>query len=399
MNINDLNEKKKIDISPTRILIISLLIFFNVLSSKVNYLGALISIMELSIVLLYMIKGNLAKAYLFLLVFISSSLEEQSFVYLNGEGHNLYSVFKLPMVSIFAFYGVIYTLFILIYTRYSRLAGLSNNDNKPIRKFLRYLPLLFFTGLITGLITILVNDNGISQYTWSTTALITTSLRILALICVAASGAYLIKGKEGFKHYAEHILIELLFAFGIVATITVVLGWHGYYSEMDNVMLMPLASSLCPLIIIIPVYFNVKRPIYYYIIGIVFTVESMFYNSVMGSKFYLIPILAVFVYVSTAMRRGKLKSLLLMILLLSFLLVNADSIINIVTGTDYGFWKFNFSLFINSILFSLSSISFSFNLYLYALILFILLFINSFSICLTNDSCIFLKLLCSSSFL
>ena len=26
-------------------------------------------------------------------------------------------------------------------------------------------------------------------------------------------------------------------------------------------------------------------------------------------------------------------------------------------------------------------------------------FINSFSICLTNDSCIFLKLLCSSSFL
>lgn len=332
--------KRFLNISINRILLISLFIFLNVFSSTVSYVGAVLSICEVIVIGLLLLKGDIINSFIILLICISGSLEMSSFVYLNGDGHTLYSIYNLPVLSIFGFYFITFLIFIMSYQKYAHRCHESLRDNRGIRKFLKDLPLLFITGLFTGLIAILVNDNGINAYSWSSTALITNSLRILSMMCFIATGVYLLSDSRNYSR-VESTIVEILFSFIVVSSITVILGWHGYYGRITNIMLMPLASSLCPMLFVIPAFYKVKRPILYYVSAGAFTVESMFLNSLMGSKFYMIPLFSLLIYVVVTMRRGRFKSLILIGIGFLLVLVNSGSILNLITGTEYGQWKYN----------------------------------------------------------
>ena len=329
------------NISYQRVILFSLFLLLNVLSTKVSYLGALLSIVEFFTIAVLLLKGNVENSFLALTICLASSFEMASFVYLNGEGLRLYSIFNLPLVTVFPFYGICYFVFFLSHRQYSTCARVVIGDKPGIRKFKFFLPVLFISGLVTGLIALAFNDNGISSYSWAGTALVSTSLRILALMCYLSSAIYLINGKSGSVHNIEKALTELLISYVFVSTITIIFKWHGYYGSMAGMMLMPLASSLCPILLVIPVYYNVKNSRLYYILSLAFIVETIFYSSEMGSKFYIIPLLCVITFVGVTMKKGRLKSLILVFLVILLLVVNSGSIINLFTGSEYGYWKFN----------------------------------------------------------
>lgn len=333
--------KKELSISISRIALISAFLLVNLLCSKVRYIGASMALIETVLVGLLILKRGVEKAFVVLLVCLSCSLEMSSFVYLNGEGHTLYSIYCVPLMSIFAFYGLTYALFLVSYQKYSKQMHLSLRENRSAKRFFLFLILTFFTGLITGLITILVNDNGIASYDWSSTALFTNSLRILSMMSFFGTAVCLVTGNEGFLRKVESVIVEILFGYGIVFLITIILGWHGYYGAISNIMLMPLAASLCPMLLIIPAFFDVKRPVAYYLAFAAFTLGSMFYNSQMGSKFYFIPLASVFVFVLITMKKRKAKTFFLILLIFLFLLMNSGTIQSLLNGTKYGSWKYN----------------------------------------------------------
>jgi hypothetical protein len=209
---------------------------------------------------------------------------------------------------------------------------------------------MFFSGILTGLLTFLFNDNGIGDYSWTTTAFFTTSLRILSLMCFVSTGFYLVISSDIVKREIESTFAEILFSYGIVGTLTVLLGWHGYYGVNEAIMLMPLASSLCPVLIILPSFYNVKKPYLYYIVSIGFTFESLFYSSLMGSKFYLVPLLGILVAIVTSFRKGKIKIFLVTTIIILIIAISSADIMNLISASSFGNWKF--TQFLNTFTFS-----------------------------------------------
>ena len=342
--------KRTLTVSLKNTIYISCLLLLHVYGTKSSsFMYAALAI-EVFLIVYCLIKGNLCSAFIFTAISLACSMEVSSFVYPNSMTRPLYSIFSIPALSIFPFYILTGLLFVLSYQK-NRKYLYEYSKRTPIRRFLRALPLLFFTGLLTGLISILINDNNIAEYSWYGTAFFTTNLRILSLICFVASGAYLVIANPINKSNIETRFIELLFAFGIVGLVTVVFRWHGYYGAIEEIMLMPLASSLCPMLIVIPSFYKVRKPFLFYVVPIVYTISTLFYNSLMGSKFYMVPLLALLIAAITSMQKGKLKILIISIIVGLILLLNSGNIFSLVAGNSFGNWKL--SQFIN--LFSLSS--------------------------------------------
>ena len=348
---NEIKSKKTLDISIKSILLISSILFLHVYGTKIGVVNYVVLMIEVLGILIALSKGNLVWAFLALTISLTCAMEIPSFVYPIGSTRPLYSIFSMPIASIFPFYILTIVLFLISYQQYGRFHLIGYPKNSPIRKFLRLLPVMFFSGFLTGLITFLINDNGIGNYSWVTTAFFTTSLRILSLICFISTGFFVIISSEEARKKIETTFVEILFSFGIVGTLTVLLGWHGYYGANEAIMLMPLASSFCPLLILLPSFYNVKRSYIYYIVSIGFTFESLLYSSLMGSKFYLVPLLGILVAIVTSFRKGRMKVFLVATITILILVINYADILNLLTANTFVNWKF--TQFLNT--FSLSA--------------------------------------------
>ncbi len=326
--------KRALDISG-----ICILLFLNVLSTVWNPLGILIGVCVYIVVYAQLFSGNTKRAFLTFIICMASSFEVNSFVYYNEASRNLYSMLLLPYVSVYPFYLTIYLFTFLLYYKYQKMFHNKLRTHRNIKSLATYIPIMIISGFVMGVLTYLVNDNGIAGLNWYLGDFFRVTFQSLAMMCIIISSAILFVCDDDcyitYSKTFETFLVSSL----IVGLFTGLLGWHGYYGSNPNILLMPLCVSIAPIVAIFPLYEKKKANVFYLILTILFIIESFFYGSLMGSKFYMVLGLLIFVYYFKAAQRSKVLDVMVITLGVLGIIISYSSIFESTSIDTYVGWK------------------------------------------------------------
>lgn len=283
-----------------------------ILGTKIPYMNIMMAIIEYAILFFLLLNRNYVKCFLSLILFLSTSMEVSSFVF--SDNYQIsYCLTNFPRVTIIPYYLMVFLFGLLVFISYQDQIKKAIIYQKDIYTFTKIYIIMMSMGIFVYLFNIIINDNGIMQTHWylydSFLQIINTFSRfifiMIAIILMLVNDDFMLRFKELFE--------ELLFGMWIASVVVCALGWHGYYGSSTDIMLMPLVSSLCPMLIAIAAFKRANRSIYLFA-GISFIILSFHYNSLMGSKFYIVIFLSAFVYVLKTITDKRIGVVLLIVI-------------------------------------------------------------------------------------
>lgn len=305
-----------------------------------NQLVAMIfAVFELFVLVILTVGGRFEEAFIAIVIVLTTSLEVNSFVFDAGEG-TVYTAFRAPVIGGFGFVFLIIILCIMTYQRYRREFTDKIRYFHNSKKFIKLLIVLYVTAFFTSLITYITNDNGVQGLSWYTFKLFTTVLSMLSFFCFFIIAYILLISNDIFYYRLTRLLIEMFISGSIVSVLSVLFRWHGYYGNETRILLMPLAMSLCPILILFSQYVEKKYQIWCWILGLMFIVISFSYSSLMGSKYYFVPLLVLLIFFFKVIKKKKILGVVFVALIGFFLLMNYNTIFSLITNNSYNSWKF-----------------------------------------------------------
>lgn len=349
MNINITNLQNKV------MMVIGLygLLILNVYSTRINNLSYLVIMGELLILGIFLLKRDMEKYYLSLLIFISCSFEVTPFIYGVTESNREYfSIVNTP-------FGGPLLLAILSIVPIILLTGnikkINITKSSKVRNYLLMLTILFVVGIIATLVTYLSNDNNINNLYFFRFYFMNDLLMFVFIFFMSTNLILILTNNSLFRKKIEETIVLLYIAFMLAAFTTIVLGFNGYYGVTDKpVLLMPLAVFFGICFFIFPIYSDYKREYRYLLLGILFFIISILLPLPLGGKWWLIimtiPFIVLFNYFKGSFTRKKFLLLLsLFILVIIFIFLLANNYINVYSKEFEGklgqamnvvmFWK------------------------------------------------------------
>lgn len=257
--------------------------FLNVMFADSSYMAGILAIIEHIIVLYFLFKGDLYKAFKYYILFTTVSLEISTFV-IGGSKSSYYSFFSVPV-----FASIFFLLEVLImYCRLRSSLAYHNLEHKStiLSSFSKKLNFLIITGIFAGCFSFIINDNNTLSSGYYPSVFILEAIGFFPKFAIIQLSIYFVVAQDklqDLKSYCHLLLIGLSFA----CVLGGILGKKGYYGE-DITMLSPLAMSLTPCLLFL-CDFDKKDPLKGWTIAafLVSVVSSFFYPSVVGSKWYL----------------------------------------------------------------------------------------------------------------
>lgn len=324
-----------------QIIQIMFIIYLNLLSTKWNFLGIIISLAEWLVIYFCIFNKRYEEAFLILIISMATAFEINSFVYYKEESRILYSIYRMPYVSNHFFIVSLFLVLSLMYLKYKSNFHSNVKKHKYLYTLLRFIVVIIFTGTLTGILGYIVNDNEVQSTSWYLHNYLRVTSQYLAVASIIFITVILLIANSGFYLKITNLLENYLVAMGIMALFSGLVGWHGYYGSDANILLMPLSVSLCPIIMIFPLFDREnKNRKSYFLLAVIFLAESMRYGSLMGSKFYVIPFLIIFIYFFKETQRRKIIDILVVAAITALLLFFIVSDFNILTFNEYTKWKF-----------------------------------------------------------
>ncbi len=327
----------------------NLIIFMSLVSLFVlNSIGAKVPIIALGIALMewaYLIICCLIKryytAFVAMIVFITISMETTTFVAeIVTDDLVVYSIYSLPIIRSFPCYMLILFLTCALYTKYKKHYYANIHKYKSLKKVLSFFPFMFLSAALTGIVVYFLNDNGVADTTWYLRKYIEFVIKIITLMALIFATAIIVISDKKKKSELENIIELLLVSCAFATTITLLFGWTGYYGTKGRLILMPLSASLCAVLIWLA-DFKEKNKLFYMLLGIVFTLEIVFFaGSQMGSKFYLLPALSIILIIANNIKKGKIHILLGIVIIILLVIISGGLSLNI-TLDSYNNWKVN----------------------------------------------------------
>ena len=308
--------------------IISIFIWstLNIITSQTPLLACAIALIEHLIIISLLTRRKYYEAFKYFLIFVTISLEISAFI--TGSNLDTYTFFNVPILhGMLNVFEVLWLYFVI--KPYSRAVNFKGNC-----LFLnRWINILFITGIISGFITMLINDNNVL---YSGNYPKTFFLHIIGFIgrfCFyQISLVYIccLKKYNEVSYLCSNIFIALIFSSVIMA----LCGYQGYYGE-DKTMLSSLAMGLSPCLLLVS-YKGEKIYNTIVFISVCFAIiSSFFYPSVIGSKWYLVLFLVIICYASYVILGKQSPKLLFTcgVLFIAALPLISDYVLSIV-GTD-----------------------------------------------------------------
>ena len=299
------------------LIIVFVLGVMNLYGTKYFSLSLIAALVEYAIVITLLVNGNYAKSYIYYLAFIAITLDSDLFIYGDAVTRDSrYTFNSLPVVKGYLRWIIACCYWIFAHNEFKNKGC---KLSSTLLKLKKWMVLLFVTGLISVVIGMLFNDNGIMNRLdiYPKTAIIfCISFGVkLSLIITAIYLSYRVGWLRECSDYVQLIIIAVSFT----AVFGALLGFKGLYAD-EGILLSTHAIGLSPMLLL---FAFKKNETHHRLLSLLAAVSvivfSFLYGGTMiGSKWYLIIAATLFGLVIFAFR---IKSFGLMALILVAALV------------------------------------------------------------------------------
>lgn len=324
------------------IVILTGLYILSAIGARIPVIGLGLAIIEWGVLLFFAIKGNYFKSYCMVIAFITSSFETTTFTSeIVSDDATVYSIYSLPVVRSILCYAFIIFLCVVFRGKYKSAIKSRLKSFPEVKKILSFFPIMLITGIITGLLVYIANDNGVATSGWYFTKYIEFTIKIVTLMSLIYSAALICIGDFEYRRRLESFCEQLIICAALATTITLLVGMRGYYGSKGTLIFMPLATSIAASLILFYGFKN-KNRLLYFVIGAIFTFEIMFIaGSHMGSKFYIVPAASFIILVLNGMKNGKLGSFAGVVIIVFIAVIGSGLTITSTYIGSYNNWKLN----------------------------------------------------------
>lgn len=270
-----------------RIFSVFLFCLLNIISTQVPRLGLIVALLEYYIVFECISKGKFTKAFIALIIFCSLTMEHDMAIYLSGEApFERYSFFHLPIVGPFLLFFVVFFVFWNVYrSKYKLVNAIAS---KPVKRLKKWLIALLLTGVLSSIIALSMNDNGVLGTSFYMVVSIVETTKYLCVCCIIA-GSLLIASTNVGREELTASCVDLLIGSTLSSLLFLVLtGITGFYNKEEGILLSPLVVSFSPLLLVFGQKCDGWKKMVCNITGISIIITSFFFPMFMGSKWYLI---------------------------------------------------------------------------------------------------------------
>lgn len=312
---------------------ITLLAFINIYSSSSYPLSMGVTILEYGLLYYYIVIGRYDKAFMLYLVFMSVSLEMDAFIFIEGKPTFERWSFYNPS-SLFKF--TILLLFILMYMKYKNKIVL-NTDTK---KFSIWMKIVLWSGLISILLGMLLNDNGILSSGLYPAAITNPLIYFLGLLSLFGCTIIMCSFKDK-KIQIEELCKTILLGVSVAAILSMLLGYKGYYG-FEEMMLAPMLSGFAPFVLVFIRDAKKKEKILNFAIFVLIVFLAFSHPNVVGSKWYIIISAALLYLIYSYMpNKSPIFMVILAVLMLYLIPVLSEFLMEIMSTSDFNKWKFS----------------------------------------------------------
>ena len=299
--------KNNLEVSIKLLTIVTIVYFLNILATTNDYIGLLIGITGYSIVFILLIINKTQEAALAYLLFLSTSIEMQEFVFgYNEVTSNLYSFLKLPVVGVYLIFIFNLALFVKLY--HKRLINFEKF--KYLKRLYMWSWIILLMGIVMMLITLLFNDNNITTMSWYYDKLKSELFRVGMIFFTIQNFIGMLIRFPDFADKLEKIAVHILIAMVPASLLTIVFGLHGYYGTSSDVLLMPLLTIFGGALVLFSFYTKRHLKFFYIITGVLFIVIMLSYTSPLGGKWILILMSIPIVLITNNFRSKNLRNYL-----------------------------------------------------------------------------------------
>jgi len=321
----------------------SMVMFLYIIGVEYPFVGQLMGGVAFLICIVYLVFNKPEMAFLHFLLNLTMSIESTLFATGQSSGVIVYSFIVLPVITI---YGVILINTLIFFEAILVRRGCSLKISNPINmnpKFLvRYSLYIIICGFIMLLITIMVNDNGISSQVWYFASIKSELFRMIMLVLTILNSVILLNKVPGFHIKLSKWMIAMLCSLIIVGIIAEIFNIHGYRMGKINVSALPLFAFFgVGLIGFIKTSQRMKEKIVLAVFTTGLLIVMILKSTPLGGKWF-IAVLLILIFMMYAYM-NSLKGLLISfgIIVLLIVLINSPLIEMIFKNNEYMLQKFS----------------------------------------------------------
>lgn len=322
------------------IIVVYVLGTLNLFGTESTIVSLFASFCEYAIVLYYLFKGNYKFAYIFFLAFAATTLEVDIFVYgdkATAATHERYTFFHLPVLHMYLYDLLAFTF---LYKSYKETILKKYTIPPTYKLFIKCILIMFITGSMSVIIGMFINDNNIMDYGYYPKVALMGILGFMIRASVLVSALYITCNNKWHQICSKYLYFTLI-SLAFVCVTSALLGFKGFYGE-SYLMLSSLAVAYTPFLLIF-VNINAKVPhkSLALIAGILVIVLSFAHPTCIGSKWYLIILVALagwFILLLKIKSAWKIVGTTIIGLLLMTLI--SQPLISLLSGgNDFVEWK------------------------------------------------------------
>lgn len=237
------------------IVLVCLLYLFNIISIQTPALAAAFAIIQFATIV-YLCIFKPKYFYYTLLLFLAGSFDIGEFV--GGENYVTYNLASLPFVA--GYVWLCFILIIYISRRFSKTLIRTISKYPSLLKFVKVSDFIIIIGFLSGLFSIITNDNNILNINWIKYFLYDFTAYSIAPIMGVLLVYEICKYGKRYVFSLQQLVIAILVSIPVCSLAGAILGLSGTYGY-GEILLSPLTLFFCPMIIFFVFYkkYNMKK--------------------------------------------------------------------------------------------------------------------------------------------
>ena len=279
----------------------------NIVGTTNSAIALLATLFEYGIVCYFIFKKDNFKAFLSFLLFVSVTIEMDTFIYGDSTSRISFNFFQVPLLNSIPYYLIVIYLALSLWGNYKKTKCSIDVSQKSL---LRWMIVLFITGFISIIWGMLINDNNImSSPSYPKIAIIYSLSHIIRLLLIFITVVYVSKQdkKEHIVTFTKGVILGIVFSssFGLL------LGFSGWYGD-EEILLTPISIFFAPFLILFFSQKNNNKQWFYLLSFLLIVAISFSWATPIGSKWYILFFLALIAYVIYSKEIKSTFSLVLM---------------------------------------------------------------------------------------
>ncbi len=214
------------------------------------------------------------------------------------------------------------------------LKGLKKIKPKKLKKefpklynFAKIIIFMNITGLIFGLLLILINDNNIQNMTGMMSSFIGISYSMMAIpLFMIIAISYLVTYEKEKIKLLENYLFAILIAVVVSMIVSFAVGNFGTYGGVETLLVTNIIRYV-PFMLIIPFYKHYEVPRFITVFALIGAIFALMYNA--SGKMIIIYMMAPIAIIIMIWRRKKILPIMLVLLMLPLIVGSGFFIIDV----------------------------------------------------------------------